>query len=84
MSCPLNAKRWAGSGYCKPDAPQTEAAKEMQRKLQELQNARATQDATFFPYGADAASASGGAAACTAGKSCGGTTCTPSTCKKLK
>ena len=81
MSCPLNAKRWAGSGYCKADVPQTEAAKEMQRKLQEMQNARATQDATYFPAAAGGAPAT---AAGPAGKSCGSTTCTPSTCKKLK
>lgn len=80
MSCPLNKKRWAGSGYCKPDAAaaETEAAKEMQKKLQELQNARAAQDATYFPYGVSGASASCPAA------SCGAVTCTPSTCKKLK
>ncbi len=45
MSCPLNAKRWAGSGYVKPDAVNKEAEERIAKMLAD----RTAQDEHYFP-----------------------------------
>lgn len=48
MSCPLNRRRWAGSGYTK-EASESPAAKELDTKMLEIQAARNLQDMKYFP-----------------------------------
>jgi hypothetical protein len=47
MSCPLNAKRWAGSGYVKCES--TAASKESDERISKMLAERAAQDAKYFP-----------------------------------
>jgi hypothetical protein len=47
MSCPLNAKRWAGSGYVKCDV--TKEQKESDERIAKMIADRAAQDTTYFP-----------------------------------
>ena len=49
MSCPLNRNRFAGSGYCKPEAPVSAAGKEIEARMLEAQKARSAQDSKYFP-----------------------------------
>lgn len=46
MSCPLNAKRWAGSGYVKCEST---ASKESDERISKMLAERAAQDTTYFP-----------------------------------
>ena len=47
MSCPLNRNRWAGSGYVKPTAAASPAAKELEARLLEMQASRNIQDVKY-------------------------------------
>ena len=49
MSCPLNAKRWAGSGYVKCDPSDTKEHKESEERIAKMIADRAAQDTTYFP-----------------------------------
>lgn len=50
MSCPLNRKRWAGSGYVKTaETSKTATATELEKRMKELCEARESQDVTYFP-----------------------------------
>jgi hypothetical protein len=48
MSCPLNANRWRGSGYCK-ESNKSDGNKEMDARLADLLAARQSQDHKFAP-----------------------------------
>jgi hypothetical protein len=47
MSCPLNAKRWAGSGYVKCES--TAASKEADERMLKMIAEREAQDTRYFP-----------------------------------
>lgn len=53
MSCPLNSKRWAGSGYKKTDTDsKTAQGKELDERIQKMLDERIAQDLLMFPLNA--------------------------------
>ena len=48
--CPLNANRWAGSGYVKGE--NTTAKTEADERIAQMMAARASQDTKYFPTAA--------------------------------
>ena len=55
MSCPLNSKRWAGSGYTKTEtttATATAQGKELDDRIKKMIDERIAQDLLMFPLNA--------------------------------
>ena len=51
MSCPLNSKRWAGSGYTKTETA-TAQGKELDDRIKKMIDERIAQDLLMFPLNA--------------------------------